>query len=158
MEGFQISLNATTEQQRSKLAQWAKSRTRTHVIIPGDTTTFAGVFVEPVDFDKFCVTFARNSKNWQIDHVKYKRNWIKTMTVSEYNDVYKEHAKQLDAQKRDRINHELQQMGRFPVGSNALPDHWDLSDTTDADDFLRRVRLGRFPSAVSTLRNANKPD
>ena len=61
---FQISLKATTEVQRSKLAQWAETRTKTNTILRGEhTTIFSGVFLEPHDAQKIAVTMARNVKN-----------------------------------------------------------------------------------------------
>jgi hypothetical protein len=88
MEAFQISLAATTELQRSKLAQWAETRTRTHTILPGEhTTVFAGVLLEPADPQKFAVTMARNTKNWGIEHVPYTK-WIVSLTEAEYTSTY----------------------------------------------------------------------
>jgi hypothetical protein len=90
MEAFQISLAATTELQRSKLAQWAETRTRTHTILPGEhTTVFAGVLLEPADPQKFAVTMARNTKNWDIAHIQYTK-WIVPLTETEYKSQYGE--------------------------------------------------------------------
>ena len=141
-EGFEISLNAVTTSQRIKLAQWARSRTAAHAIITEGSTVFAGVFLQPVDFAKFAVSIARSTKRWNIDHVPYTQ-WIRPLTEELYNQRYKEKAAQLDAQKRERINQELREMGRQPV-----PDYWDLTDYVDAAELMQCVRRGKRPREV----------
>ena len=89
MVGFQISLNAIVEPCKSKLANWAQSRTRDFQIVSsGLQTTFVGIFREPTDQRKFTVTIARNMNNWGIEHIKYKKGWITPLSVSCYLSKY----------------------------------------------------------------------
>ncbi len=141
-EGFEIRLNATTEQQRSKLAQWAQSRTKDHtVLVDEHGTTFAGVFVNKIDFKKFAVTFARNSKNWGIVHIDYTR-WIAPISESEYVEKYGEVKTIADVvqDKTESIKQELRALGMVPP-----PKSWDLSGIANAAELLERVRRGNPP-------------
>ena len=136
MEAFQISLNATTEQQRSKLAKWAQDRTKAHTITTREQTVFASVFTQPADFAKFSRTIARNTKRWGIGHTPYTK-WITALTQAEYIATCDE------IKPRDRnetIRQELREMSIVPP-----PDYWDLAKYADAADFLGRVRLGKRP-------------
>ncbi len=134
---FEITLNATTEQQRSKLAKWAQSRTKAHTVLSDEHgTTFAGVFINEIDFKKFAVTIARNTKNWSIPHVEYSR-WITPISESDYIEKYGE-IKTED--RNETIRQELRDMGVVPP-----PETWDLSRIANAAELLERVRIGKTP-------------
>jgi hypothetical protein len=145
MEGFEITLNATTEQQRSKLSIWAQSRTKVHAFrIEEHTTKFAGVFINPVDLEKFKVTMARNTKNWRIPHAEYSR-WIMPISETDYAANYGD-VKTTDDAIKDRVENikqELRAMGMVPP-----PSSWDLSDIANAAELLERVRSGNPPPSL----------
>ena len=81
MIGFEIVIDNITAEQNAKLKNWASSRTRDYVIIP---TAFIGILKETADQQRFIETMRRNFRNWGIQHIKYKRDWIKPITVAKY--------------------------------------------------------------------------
>ena len=81
MRGFEIAIDNITAEQRAKLESWAVSRTNDYVIVPN---IFVGILKEAADPQKFIDTMRRNLRNWGIQHIKYKREWIRPITTSQY--------------------------------------------------------------------------
>ncbi len=153
MEAFQISLQATTELQRSKLAQWAESRTKTYTLLPGEhTTIFAGVFLEPNDTNKFAVTIARNTKNWKIQHINYTK-WIVSLTEAEYTATYGE-AAPVDTMQTEPPSKWTQDMVKLYFdGDKRLP-----NVVVHKITHYQRIGMGEQFRFQCTLVNSNLPD
>ena len=100
MIGFEAAIETLTTEQCSKLENWAISRTKDYVVLPN---IFIGILKETADPQKFIDTMRRNFRNWGIQHIKYKREWIKPITVAKY--LAYGCSDRLLAQVRDVIKH-----------------------------------------------------